>query len=80
VGCLGILVFLALIGALMVAAWLCGLAEAKPPIDPTIGFRDPERDYWELHRERRLDRSPAVEGGERAKARSGTDGSEETSR
>jgi hypothetical protein len=41
VGCLGILIFLALIGALMVAAWLCGLSEAKPPIDPTIGFRDP---------------------------------------
>ena len=43
---LGILVFFAVVGVVMVAAWLCRLAEAKPPIDPTIGFRDPERDYW----------------------------------
>lgn len=79
-GCLGILVFLALSGGLMVAAWLCGLAEAKPPIDPAIGFRDLSgitgncigSDVSTCHRR--------SEGGERAKARSGTDGSEETSR
>lgn len=70
---LGILVFFAVVGALMVAAWCCGLAEAKPPIDPTIGFRDPERDYWELHRERHPDPSRAVEVGERGKARSVTE-------
>jgi hypothetical protein len=70
---LGILVFFAVVGALMVAAWLCGLAEAKPPIDPTIGFRDPERDYWELHRERHPDPSQAVEGSDRGKTRSVTE-------
>jgi hypothetical protein len=71
---LGIVVFFAMVGALMVAAWCCGLAEAKSPIDPTIGFRDPERDYWELHRERHPDPMQAVEGSECDEARSGTGG------
>lgn len=70
----GILVFLIVVGALAAAAWLSRIAGAKSPIDPTIGFRDPERDYWELHRERHPHLSRAVEGGERGKARSVTEG------
>ena len=76
---LGILVFLAAVGALTVVAWRCGLYEAKPPFDPTIGFRDPDRDYWELYRARHLDPPQTAEVTEGVKARSVAADSDETS-
>lgn len=43
-GWLGVLAVLVAAGALMGLALLCRRAAARLPIDPTIGFRDPQRD------------------------------------